>query len=80
MGIRDSTSAKSMPYRPQIGKTVYLLQESAELGVRPTDPKAEANHRLSRIQASLRKGRCSALRVSGVIISIGYEGKRLKSG
>ena len=33
MGIRDSTSTKSMHYRPQIGKTVYLLQESAELGL-----------------------------------------------
>ena len=31
--IRDYTSPKSMSYRPKIGKTVYLLQESAELGL-----------------------------------------------
>ena len=31
MGIRDSTSAKSMPYRPKIGKTVYLCNYSGTL-------------------------------------------------
>ena len=53
--IQGSTQTKSMSYRPKIGKTVYLWQESAELGLGALDEEV-AVRGLRRGQQEQRPG------------------------